>query len=125
MLAEAHGPLLLPVTLSLDEALAASATCSDARCAALSIKLVNFCATPQRAVVRLGGVPLGTALAPAARLVFLTRAHPEDENSLAEPFKVAPAERAVAVGSATSLEVELDAWSVNVLELRLARPAAA
>jgi len=64
---------------------------SDTRSGELIVKAVNLYEAAQDTTVRLEGV---RHVEPEARAVVLTSEKPENENSLAEPRKVAPVEKA-------------------------------
>eukprot|EP00887_Chlorella_sp_A99_P005257 scaffold1.g5257.t1 len=128
-----------------EEKVAASATCQDAACSVVALKIVNFSSYHQASdsccmsaawsvcgeavslvqgriaaiAVRMVGLASAAVVDAQGELVFLTSGHPEDENTFVNPRKVFPAARRVD-GLSSSFLLPVDPWSVNVLQLHLA-----
>ncbi|MGQ9879859.1 MAG: alpha-L-arabinofuranosidase C-terminal domain-containing protein [Armatimonadota bacterium] len=78
------------------------------------LKIVNVSDSAQETTIELVGV---RSLSLTAKMVTLTGANPEDENSLEEPTRVAPAESRLE-GVSSRFRVNLPAHSLTVLVLK-------
>lgn len=78
------------------------------------LKIVNVSDSAQETTIDLRGV---RNLSPTAKMVTLTGASPEDENSLEEPTRVAPAESRLD-GVSSRFRVNIPAHSLTVLVLK-------
>ncbi len=78
------------------------------------LKVVNAAGAPAETEIELGGA---TSVARKARAVVLTSASPDDENSFAEPQKVAPREETIA-NAGPAFRHTFPAYSVTVLRLQ-------
>lgn len=87
------------------------------------LKVANVTAQPIDAIIKLAGAGASGASGKAAAIV-LTGKSPDDENSLDEPTKVAPAETSVDVAGGT-IGHAFPAYSVTVLRVPAPATAAA
>ncbi|EIE21945.1 hypothetical protein COCSUDRAFT_56387 [Coccomyxa subellipsoidea C-169] len=94
-----------------DNGVAAAATCQDAACTSLSIKLVNYASFPQTVALTISNT---TGLSNVAILTTLAGTGPYDTNSFDEPLKVAP-KTAELLGMTSDIELELPAFSVVII----------
>jgi alpha-L-arabinofuranosidase len=118
-----RGDLLLPTTLTgaptatnQQPRLYASAS-RDERAGEIILKVVNASPGHVRAMLRFQGV---TKLAATGTKITLTSPRLNDENSLTEPLKVAPA-KARLEGAATEFSCGFNPYSLTVLRLPLIR----
>lgn len=109
------GKLIHNVTAPEMQSLYASAT-RDQKTGDTILKVVNGAADPLVTELRLNGT---TKLARQAQAIVLTSASPEDENTLAEPTKVAPVTRTIDQ-VAPSFRHEFPGNSLTVLRLHRA-----
>jgi alpha-N-arabinofuranosidase len=78
------------------------------------LKIVNVKGAPQTVQINLNGA---ASVSPDATLTTLTSAHTADNNSIAEPTKIAPVDSAVH-DAAKSFTLTVAPYSANVLTLR-------
>ncbi len=113
-----RGDVLLPVSISGEPAdskkpgLYATAS-RDERSGELIIKVVNSAAEPVQTAVQLKGAE---SIAGKADVTVLTGANLTDENSFAEPKKVAPA-TTILEGVGPEFKFTFKPWSVTVLRI--------
>lgn len=113
-----------PASLVHQDTVAASATCQDADCTTLVVKIVNFASYAQVVSLQLQGGG-GVQVDSHGEMVVITSQHPEDENSFEDPLKVAPVGGAVT-GFSNRFKLLVHAFSVNAVQLHLAaQPAGA
>jgi len=81
---------------------------------AITLKVVNVSDRAQETAIELRGAQ---SLYPTGKMITLTSASPEDENSLENPTRVAPAQRRLE-GVSSSFRLTLPAHSLTVLVLK-------
>jgi alpha-L-arabinofuranosidase len=85
------------------------------------VKVANLGKTPHETQIRLDGA--SGKLVAKAKAVVLTSASPDDENSLDQPTKVAPAESSVDVAAEGTIAHTFPPYSVTVLSVPAATAA--
>ncbi|PSC67243.1 Alpha-L-arabinofuranosidase 1, partial [Micractinium conductrix] len=114
---ERNGEVVTLAAYVHEDKVAASATCQSPACDRIALKIVNFSSMRQVVKVALHGKAADT-VAEEGQIETLHSDEPEAENSFDEPNKVAPSSSTVN-GLSSKFTLKLEAWSVNILQVRL------
>jgi alpha-N-arabinofuranosidase len=79
------------------------------------LKVVNVSGEPQETAIELAGAK---KVGPTGAAIVLASASPQDENTLEQPMKVAPATEKLQ-GAAAQFKRTFPPWSVTVLRLKV------